>query len=113
MPAGARIDPPLAKAESNSDAGSTSGITYLTEVKKTCATAAEERRETTVPTPKSVRKEVEKVLQAQNRDCPGACGANYGETAVPLPWRPMVEQIATYSLWRSPYWSRGRAQRRL
>ncbi|KAK4816018.1 hypothetical protein QYF61_011008 [Mycteria americana] len=45
MPASCKMDPPLAKAEPISDGGSTSGITYLSRGKKTCATAAEEKSE--------------------------------------------------------------------
>jgi len=40
MPAGSKMDPPLAKAEPISDGGSASGITYLRRGKGCCTTAA-------------------------------------------------------------------------
>ena len=47
VPAGSKTDPPLAKAEPNSDSGSVSGITHLRREKSCCtaAIAAGERSE--------------------------------------------------------------------
>jgi len=62
MPAGSKADLLLAKAEPISDSGSASGITCL---RHCCALAAEERsdnmRETTLQTPRSVKKEREEL----------------------------------------------------
>ena len=51
-------------------------------------------RETTLQTPRSVKKEGEEVLQAPEKRFP--CS----------PWRSTVEQISTCSLWRTPHQSR-------
>jgi len=44
MPAGSKVDPPLAKAKSVSDGGSTSVITYLSRGKKTAGSGSQGRR---------------------------------------------------------------------
>lgn len=72
----------LAKSEPTSNSGST---------KNDCRWRKEWEyvRKTALQTPRSVKKEQEEVLQHERR----------------LPWsplRPMVEQISTYSLWRTP-----------
>ncbi|OPJ75483.1 hypothetical protein AV530_008981 [Patagioenas fasciata monilis] len=64
MPASSKMDLPLAKAKPIRDSGSTSVITYLRRVEKTCTTPAaatreewEYVRETAMQTPRSVKKE--------------------------------------------------------
>lgn len=57
-------------------------------------------RKTAPQTPRSAKKEREEVLQHERR----------------LPWSPlrsMVEQISTYSLWRTPHQRQGDTQRRM
>ncbi|KAK4805327.1 LOW QUALITY PROTEIN: hypothetical protein QYF61_018190 [Mycteria americana] len=75
VPAGSKTDPKLPKAEPISDIDGTSVITYLIKGKKHCAAAVRERsekngRETTLQTPRSVKKEGEKVLQAPEQRFP-------------------------------------------
>jgi len=58
VPAGSKTAPPLAKAKAISGGGSASGITYLRRGKK-----CDDVRETTLQTPRSVKKEGGEVLQ--------------------------------------------------
>ena len=92
-----KTDPPLAKANS----GNTSVITYLRRGKGFCATGAaigregwEYVRETTMPTPRSVKKEGEEVLQAPE------------QRFLCKPWKSTVEQISTCSLGSTQTWRR-------
>jgi len=73
VPVGSKMDPQLAKPISNGD--STSVITCLRMRKNHCTTAAriddrEYVRETTLQTPRSVKKEGEKALQALKKGFP-------------------------------------------
>jgi len=69
VPATSKMDPPLAKAKPVSDSDSTSVITYLRREKKHCSKLAVRReessyvRETTLQTPRSVKKEGKEVLE--------------------------------------------------
>jgi len=45
VPAGSKMDPPLAKAEPISDIGSASGITYLRRGRKNCEVTVVKRQE--------------------------------------------------------------------
>ncbi|PKU49504.1 hypothetical protein llap_213 [Limosa lapponica baueri] len=85
MPAGSKTDPPLAKAEPISNSGSTSGIMHLRRGKnpRSNCSQREEReyvREATLQTPRSMKKEGEDMLQAQEQRLP--CSL----------WRLTVEQ---------------------
>ena len=77
MPAGSKMDPPVAKAEPSSDGGGASGITYLRREKKllcnsNCSWREERKhvRETTLQTSRSVKKEWEEMLQAPEQRFP-------------------------------------------
>ncbi|KAK4827207.1 hypothetical protein QYF61_015235 [Mycteria americana] len=74
MPASSKMDPSLAKAKTISDSGNASGITYLRRGKNCWATARREEgqyvRETSLQTPRSVKKEGEEVLQAPEQSFP-------------------------------------------
>ncbi|KAK4823897.1 hypothetical protein QYF61_007962 [Mycteria americana] len=77
MPAGSKTDLPLAKAEPISDGGSASVIMYLrrggggtVQHQQQSEEESEYVRETTLQTPKSVKKEGEEVLQVQEQRLP-------------------------------------------
>ncbi|XP_062368074.1 ras-related protein Rab-31 [Cinclus cinclus] len=91
MPAGSRVNPPLAKAEPISDGSSDSGITWLRNGKNYCTRAdcrqrkeKEYMRATTLQTPGSVEKERDKVLQALEQRLPWSPGTDSGGVAVLL-----------------------------
>jgi len=69
VPASSKMDPLLAKAKPISNGGRASGITWLRRGRKNCSETAVEReeqddvKETTLQTPKSVKKEGEEVLE--------------------------------------------------
>lgn len=63
VPASSKIDPPLAKAETISDAGGTSVTTHLRKCEKYCTGSVRETSEENVKQCRSVEKEWEKVLQ--------------------------------------------------
>lgn len=75
VPVGSKIDPLLAKAESISNVACASVITYLRRYKNCCSGAAgreewEYVRETTVQTPKRVKKKGDEVLQVPEQRIP-------------------------------------------
>ncbi|KAK4818955.1 hypothetical protein QYF61_022342 [Mycteria americana] len=75
MPAGSKMDLPLAKAKPISNGGSASGMEYLGRGKNCCATAAgkeecEYVRGTTLQTPRSAEKDGEEVLQVPEQRFP-------------------------------------------
>jgi len=82
VPDSSKVDPLLAKT--TSDGGSASGVTYLRGI-PCCETAVEREeldyvRETTLQTPRSVKKEGEEVLQMpEQRFSPAACDEDHGE----------------------------------
>jgi len=75
VPAGSKTDPPLAKAEPISDGGSASGITELRKGRKKSTAVrgqlkrADDVRETTLQTPRSVKKEVPQMLEQRVFPC--------------------------------------------
>jgi len=72
MPAGSKMDPLPAKAEPISDSGNASWITHLRSRKETAAGIEECHcvRETTLKTPRSVKKEQEEVFQVSEQRFP-------------------------------------------
>ncbi|GAB0183455.1 acid sphingomyelinase-like phosphodiesterase 3b [Grus japonensis] len=92
MPAGSKMDPPLAKAKPISDGGSTSGVTELRRGKQVVQQLQPERgvriRERNNYADRSVRER--RCSRHQSRDSPAAaCGEDHGEAGCPL--QPMED----------------------
>ncbi|OPJ73629.1 hypothetical protein AV530_005946 [Patagioenas fasciata monilis] len=91
MPAGSKMDPPLAKVEPISRSGSASEINYIRRGKACCTTAneAEEKSkdnvtEMALQTPKAVKKEWQRGRRSSRcwmRDSPAAFDVDHGEAS--------------------------------
>ena len=103
VPASSKMDPLLAKAEPPSVAAGVSVVRYLRKGKKSCKAALRDRseknvRETTLQTPRSVKKEGRRCSRHRSRyslaahredyveaDCPAAaCGEDHSEEGISL-----------------------------
>jgi len=113
MPAGSKMDLPLAKAKPIINAGSASAITLLEAEKVVVQQQLQQERvrvcETTLQTSRSVQKEGQEVLQAPEQRFPCSPWSRpwQGRLCPCSPRRSMVEQRPTCSLGRTPRRSRG------
>jgi len=99
VPDGSKMDLPLAKAKPVTDSSRASVITYLRRAKTCCGRAVERGvrlcEKITLQTPKSVKKEEDKVLQTpEQRFSPAAFDKDHGEAGCPS------------AVHRGPRWSR-------
>ena len=105
----------MTNEETVSDSDNTSVIAYLRSKKCCCTMATASRREeweylreTTLQTPRSVKKEGKEMLQApeQRFHCSPWSRPWWGRLCPCSPWRSTVEQISTCSPWRTSHRSR-------
>jgi len=97
MPAGSKTDPSLAKAKPISNGGSASVVTYLRRRATKCSRIEEQEylRETTLKTPKSVKKVV--------------VGGGAPDTKAEIPLQPMVKTMVRQDVPLQPMEVRGGA----
>lgn len=102
------MDLPLAKSEPISNAGGVSVTAYLRNTAAVREGSKRNVRITTLQTPRSVRKESEKLLHMQSRAAFGEDHGNTGWTPC-SPWRTTLEQTNSHcSLWKTPCQGRRR-----